>query len=87
MASILKTLAWRMDRSACGRVSQGTNYTPDELAVLRRRWQAMARYAARVQTRVNFSETSGVQRPSTTMERDRRTPETGVGRETATVTR
>ena len=39
--------------------------------------QVMQRYEARVQTRANFSETRGRQRPSTAVERNTRTPETG----------
>ena len=45
--------------------------------------QAMQRYEARVQIRANLSETSGGQRRSTAVERDTKTPETGVGREWA----
>jgi len=43
--------------------------------------QVMQRYEARAQTRVNFSETRGSQRPSTAVEPDTRAPETGVGRQ------
>ena len=49
--------------------------------------QVMERYAARVQTRANFSETGGSQRPSTAVEPDTKAPETGVGRSSATVHR
>ena len=49
--------------------------------------QAMERYQARVQTRVNFSETRGRQRPSMAEEHDRKAPETGIGRLPATVHR
>ena len=45
--------------------------------------QVMARYEARVQTRANFSETRGSQRPSTAVERDTRTNETGIGHDLA----
>ena len=45
--------------------------------------QAMQRYEARVQTRANFSEKRGSQRPSTAVETDTKAPETGVGRSTA----
>ncbi len=45
--------------------------------------QAMQRYEARVQTRANFSETRGSQRPSPAEERDTKAPETGLGREPA----
>ena len=43
--------------------------------------QVMQRYEARVQTRVNFSEKRGRQRPSTAVGRDTKAPETGVGRQ------
>ncbi len=45
--------------------------------------QAMQRYEARVQTRANFSEKRGSQRPSTAVEIDTKAPEKGVGRSTA----
>ena len=45
--------------------------------------QVMPRYEARVQTRANFSETRGSQRPSTAVERDTRTNETGIGHDLA----
>ena len=47
----------------------------------------MERYQARVQTRANFSETPGHQRPSTAAGRDTRANETGVGHISATVRR